>query len=662
MNASQSHINTVMNIVGRHAAVPALADDNPIHRSWLRCYNDYGLNPSSRHRMQVESSGKLRERREQHARYLRTARAGMEQLYAQVADLDYVLMLADADGIALDFLGAQAADSPIRAGLVAGANWHEQRAGTNGIGTCLAERRTLTCHSSDHYYAGNLDLSCAATPLYDPEGELMGVLDLSTVTTTQSRSNQQLISRLTALYGRMIEDANFIRHFGNRWILKMSRNPALVDVNAEAMLAFDADGVIVGANSGARSQLQLTVEGVVRGSLVGHSLAAVFRNRAGDIWRLARGTEADDCGLLETWTDQAYYGTVRGPRRGTASTSTNSTPAVPGNVAELEALADNDPQMSQLISQAKRLASRPFNLLIQGETGTGKEVLAKALHQASPRAAKAFVAINCAALPESLIESELFGYQPGTFTGARSRGMVGLIQRADGGTLFLDEIGDMPLPLQTRLLRVLSEGEVLPLGADKPIPLSLTLIAASHRKLREQIASGQFREDLYYRLSGATLHLPPLRERQDRAYLIRRILRDEAGALGTSDWIAPQALELLLHYRWPGNIRELRNVLRYALSMAETRGIEIADLPAEVRDAAVSAALTVDTTPSTATATAVPDEDQCEASGGEDQHLLSTLRSHHWVISEVARDLNLCRATIYRRMKRYGIVVPTQFC
>ena len=658
MNAMQSHVDTVMGIVGRHAAVPALADDDPIHRSWLRCYNDYGLNPSRSYRMQVETSGRLRERREHRERYLHTARAGMEQLHAQVADLGYVLMLADADGIALDFLSTRGSESPMRAGLVAGANWHEQLAGTNGIGTCIVERRTLTCHSSDHYYAGNLDLSCTATPLYDPDGDLMGALNLSTVMTPESRSSQQLISRLTALYGRMIEDANFIRHFGNRWILKMSRNPALVDVNAEAMLAFDADGVIVGANSGARSQLQL-IEGVVRGSLVGHSLAAVFRNRAGDIWRLARGTEADDCGLLETWTDQTCYATVRAPRRGTPS-STHGAPAVPGNVAELEALADNDPQMSQLISQAKRLASRPFNVLIQGETGTGKEVLAKALHQASPRAAKAFVAINCAALPESLIESELFGYQPGTFTGARSRGMVGLIQRADGGTLFLDEIGDMPLPLQTRLLRVLSEGEVLPLGADKPIPLSLTVVAASHRKLREQIAAGQFREDLYYRLCGATLHLPPLRERQDRAYLIRRILHEEAGALGSSDWIAPQALELLLHYRWPGNIRELRNVLRYALSMAETRGIEIGDLPAEVRDATVSAALTLEPSPAAATANAIPDED--EAGGGEDQHLLSTLRSHHWVISEVARDLNLCRATIYRRMKRYGIVVPTQFC
>ena len=667
MNPSQNHVDTVMKVVGRDAALPTLADDNPIHRSWMRCYRDYSLDPSSRYRLQVESSSRLRERRAQHERYLRTARAGMEQLHAQVADLGYVLMLADADGITLDFLGTASTVAPMRAGLIAGANWHEQLAGTNGIGTCLVERRTLSCDSRDHYYVGNLDLSCTATPLYDPEGELMGALDLSTISTPESRGSQPLISRLTALYGRMIEDANFIRHFGDRWILKLSRNAALVDVNAEAMLAFDGDGVIVGANSGARAQLQL-IDGVARGGLVGHGLTAVFRNRAVDIWRLARGAEADDCGALETWTDQVCYATVRAPRRPVPSaarpTNAPGGAAVPGNVAELEALADDDPHMNLLIHQAQRLARRPLNVLIQGETGTGKEVLAKALHQASPRAAQAFVAINCAALPESLIESELFGYQPGTFTGARSRGMVGLIQRADGGTLFLDEIGDMPLPLQTRLLRVLSEGEVLPLGGDKPIPLRLTVIAASHRRLREQIAAGAFREDLYYRLSGATLQLPPLRERRDLAYLHRRILRDEACALGASEAIAPQALELLLRYRWPGNIRELRNVLRYALSMADAGGIALDDLPAEVRAAALSTSCGLEwpAASSPPIQLAAVDEQGRTGQVGDGQQLLDTLRSHHWVISDVARELNLCRATIYRRMKRHGIVAPTQFC
>src|SRR6218665_322457 len=202
------------------------------------------------------------------------------------------------------------------------------------------------------------------------------------------------------------------------------------------------------------------------------------------------------------WVGEARQAMVRGPQRrtrmsGATSAQADHLQAAPqGDVSALEALSDRDPKMDALISQARRLAGRSINMNIQGETGTGKEVLAQAIHQASSRADRAFVAINCAAIPESLIESELFGYLPGTFTGARSRGMVGLIQRADGGTLFLDEIGDMPLALQTRLLRVLAERELLPLGADKPIPLALTVLAASHRNLRERISAGQFREDL----------------------------------------------------------------------------------------------------------------------------------------------------------------------
>lgn len=645
------HAETVMNIVRGGAPLSTEADGSLIHRSWIRCFQDYKLDPSGQPHPRVESSIRLRQRREQHEAYLQAARSGMEQLYGHVADLGYVLMLADADGITLDYIGDDSADSPMREGLVIGADWNELHAGTNGIGTCLAEQRTLTCHREDHFYSGNLDLSCTATPLFDPLGQLMGVLDVSALTTPEARESQHLARHLTALYGRMIEDANFLQHFRQRWILKLGRIAALVDVNAELMLAFDADGVIVGANSGARRLLRLFED--QPGALIGNSLSAVFRTPMSDIWRLASDTDAADTGRLETWAGPHYHATVRPPRR----VPTRAEPmGRPINAAPLETLAGDDPRMAQLIRQARRLAERPLNVLIQGETGTGKEVLAKALHEASARAHETFVAVNCAAIPESLIESELFGYLPGTFTGARSRGMIGHIQRADGGTLFLDEIGDMPLPLQTRLLRVLSEGEVLPLGADKPVPLRLTVIAASHRDLQQLAARGEFREDLYYRLCGATLQLPPLRERRDLAYLIRHLLAQEARALGLSGNLGTQALEVLMQHAWPGNIRELRNVLRYALTMADDGDIGLSHLPAELlshKPVALQAAVAdAGTTPEDAPAPNTPESEQ----------LLGALRRHHWVITEVARELGLCRATIYRRMKRHGIIPPTQYC
>jgi transcriptional regulator of acetoin/glycerol metabolism len=665
MQSPQHHIETVMNVVAAGQLPVFDGATSLIHRSWYRCFNEYGLDPRSAFGgANIESSQQLRVRREQRGQYLQVARAGMEQLYRHVADLGYVLMLADSEGVTLDCIGEPASDSPLAASLALGANWNETLAGTNGIGTCLAERRTLTCHREDHYYTGNLGLSCTATPLYDPHGQLLGVLDVSALTSPEARDSQHLARHLTALYGRLIEDANFVQQFRDRWILRLGYAGALLDVHAELMLAFDADGVIVGANSGARRQLkQVIASGVITGvenELVGNSLSAVFRNRIADIWRIARSQDASAPAQLDTWSGSCYSAVISAPR-GNSVTRAASTATVHNAPPKLNALAGDDVRMTQLLAQAQRLASKPINMLIQGETGTGKEVLAKAIHESSQRVDKPFVAVNCAAIPESLIESELFGYMPGTFTGARSRGMIGMIQRSSGGTLFLDEIGDMPLALQTRLLRVLSEKEVQPLGADKPVAIDLHVIAASHRDLKQMIAAGEFREDLYYRLCGATLKLPPLRERQDRVHLIRTLLNEEAIALDASGIIEHDALEALVQYDWPGNIRQLRQVLRFLLSVTEEDGIRLEHLPEEIVEglALTAASRPALTAMMPVVAPLAPMGFNDNAPPRDASRLVETLRRHHWNITEVSRELDLCRATIYRRMKRYGIVPPT---
>ena len=222
--------------------------------------------------------------------------------------------------------------------------------------------------------------------------------------------------------------------------------------------------------------------------------------------------------------------------------------------------------MLRIVRSARRVAASAVSVMIQGATGTGKELFARALHAASGRSP--FIALNCAAIPESLIESELFGYKSGAFTGARREGMKGTILQASGGTLFLDEIGDMPLALQTRLLRVLEEHEVVPLGADKPMKVDLRVVCASHQNLRSMIARGQFREDLYYRLNGITLELPRLADRTDKDQLIRKLLGAETSD-GRPVAIETDAFNVLLNYDWPGNIRELRNVIRTALAICD---------------------------------------------------------------------------------------------
>jgi transcriptional regulator of acetoin/glycerol metabolism len=238
--------------------------------------------------------------------------------------------------------------------------------------------------------------------------------------------------------------------------------------------------------------------------------------------------------------------------------------------------------------------------------------------------------------------------------------MRGLIQQSDGGTLFLDEIGDMPLQLQSRLLRVLSEREILPIGGDKPIPVELTVVAASNRDLRRLIGDGVFREDLYYRLCGATLLLPPLRERDDKLYIISRVLEQEGVQLGVEAEISDRAMALFLAFPWPGNIRQLRNVIRFALAVCEDGFIDVGDLPQEL-NAYIHQSKTLDQPLAIADVRATG---LVEALAPSDlppdaARLTEVLRRHRWNITSVSKELGVCRATVYRQMKRLRIICPT---
>jgi transcriptional regulator of acetoin/glycerol metabolism len=310
--------------------------------------------------------------------------------------------------------------------------------------------------------------------------------------------------------------------------------------------------------------------------------------------------------------------------------------------------------MLRIVRSARRVAASSVSVMIQGATGTGKELFARALHAASGRSP--FVALNCAAIPESLIESELFGYKSGAFTGARREGMKGTILQASGGTLFLDEIGDMPLGLQTRLLRVLEEHEVVPLGADKPMKVDLRVVCASHQNLRSMIARGQFREDLYYRLNGITLELPRLVDRTDKEQLIRKLLGAETSD-GRPVAIETDAFQCLLEYDWPGNIRELRNVIRTSLAICDGGVVRLRDLPSEVRHGA-----SVPAEPRAVTREPLDSEDPGLAQdlspieAAERQALVKAIQNTDGNMARAATLLQVSRSTLYRRCRRLRIV------
>ena len=627
--------------IHRAAKQADVAADDPIVRSWLRCLEEYRLDPANPIEPVFVDQSSLRERQQQFAEFLSVVRAGMHQLHRRRGGCQVVL-LTDAQGITLDLVGdAPLVDDPGQSGLRTGTDWSELHAGTCGAGTCIAEQRPITVHQSHHFNIRNLPLSCHSAPIFDPQGRLLGTLNLSGASAASHPDCRDMALQMTMLHAEMIENLHFRQVLREQRILRLGQAWPVMEGSGELLVAVDSDGIIVGANSCAHKAL-LPAGG---GRLTGCVLDDLFLDGLATLWRASRSSAASEQLALSSRRGDTFLGELL-PVRGAERSTGKSAVGVRRSSAPLQRLAGEDPAMQRLVALATRLADRSLNILVHGETGAGKEVLARALHEASSRADKSFVAVNCAAIPESLIESELFGYTAGAFTGSRSKGMRGLIQQADGGTLLLDEIGDMPLPLQTRLLRVLAEREVLPLGAERPVPVALTVISASHRDLRQLVAEGSFREDLYYRLCGAVLHLPALRERSDRESLIRALALLEAQELNIQATLAPAAMRILLDYHWPGNVRQLRNVLRFSLAVSEDGVVRPEDLPCEL----------MSTVPAAASA-AVMREPPLADSGGR---LREVLRRHQWNVTAASHELQLARATIYRQMSRYGIVPPNR--
>jgi sigma-54 dependent transcriptional regulator, acetoin dehydrogenase operon transcriptional activator AcoR len=437
------------------------------------------------------------------------------------------------------------------------------------------------------------------------------------------------------------------------------RQSELVELLYGGTLALSEDGTVIDADHTAAALL----ESNDRCQLVGRRIAELFGVKSEDLAAAPNGLLCAACG---TSRRRVYFINISGDmldsqqallRACCAQAIARMSPQLAARSLTLEDLAGGDPQMLRNVRTARRVMDSDLPVLIQGPTGSGKEAFAQAMHAVSVRASKPFVAVNCAAIPESLIESELFGYRPGAFTGARREGMKGRILRSDGGTLFLDEIGDMPLALQTRLLRVLEDREIVPLGSETPLKVDLHVIAASHRNLREMIAQGTFRDDLYYRLNGITLELPALAERADREQVIQRVLSAESGDERPAA-IEADALRCLLNYRWPGNVRELRNVIRMALAMREGDVIREIDLPREIRLSAHAAAATP-LQQTNGAAVHSPEEPLPQSSDllkdAERTALLQAIESCNGNLTRTAEQLGMSRNTLYRKMKRHGI-------
>ncbi len=670
----REHIDTVMRLVDddhpRALALPPVAGlpDAVIHASWRRCVHQHRLDPTRMQEAVILPQQRVREHRERIEDFLHIARHGLETLYQQVAGMGYCVLLTDERGVTVDFIGDLQVDASLRrAGLYLGSDWSEHHAGTCGVGTAIVTGQALTVHQGDHFDATHIPLTCTAAPVHDPLGRLRAILDISALSSPQTKDSQHLALQLVKVYAQHVENANFLRWFQRDWVLKLNPAPEFVDANPEYLLALDASGHLIGHNR--RAQLLLEAELAAPAgaagtrSVIGLPFAALFNARFEEMGRFVASRPSDQRALTLRASARLLFARAEPPpTRWVAGPP--AEPVTPRRLPEaLAALSGGDAALDRQIERASRLVDSPISILLTGETGTGKEYFARALHAASQRRSRPYVAVNCAAIPEGLIESELFGHAAGSFTGAAARGKRGLILEADGGTLFLDEIGDMPAGAQARLLRVLAEREVLPVGATRPVPVNLRVVSATHRDLEVQVRAGQFRDDLYYRLNGAHLRLPPLRERSDLDWLLARLLRQATPAGQAVPALSPEAAQWLHAWRWPGNLRELHNVVEYACAVCSGGYIQLGDLP----DALLAALQASQPARAHAPAHAPAHALGVPAGGAppdmlppQAQLLLQYLRAAQWNVSSVARQLGVARMTLYRRMKRWGLEAPNR--
>jgi sigma-54 dependent transcriptional regulator, acetoin dehydrogenase operon transcriptional activator AcoR len=644
-----SHADGIGDLVRRHGADAPITD--VVRNSWSRCLNNYALDPQETRRPNSVERADLQERRERLGVLLSIARIEMEALSRLMRHSEYSIMLTDRDGVILSYLGDTAFSvTARRSGFREGVLWSEQQMGTNGMGTCLTARRPVVIHRADHFLAQNTQLTCSAAPIFDMRGELVAALDISGA----SCSPQSHTLALVELAAQNVENRALLSACSEFHVVRFHRCAEFVSTPGEGVLAFDDQGVVRGAN---RAALKL-LEHREHDTLCGQPVDQVLDTSLAALLRLAGQRSYPAEALSAKSSQRRWFASVHAPvdsaRRasvvsmGAAAAEADGTAAGHDSRGSLDCLYSADPAMRHNVEVLRRVIDRDISVLLLGETGTGKGYCARAIHNASSRAGKPFVTVNCAAIPETLIESELFGHKPGAFTGATREGGMGRILQANGGTLFLDEIGDMPLALQTRLLNVIEDREVMPLGGNKVVSVDVRVISATQHHPLELIAKGEFREDLYYRLNGITVRLPPLRQRRDCAELIRKLLGSEAG--GAAIEIDPALLERLVRHSWPGNVRQLRNVLRTMLALRGSDVLTLADFNEEWLAGGPAADSPGEPQ------RLLNGDGESALSDAERDALRRMLETCQWNVSAAAARLHISRRTIYRKIHRHGLL------
>ncbi|MDO9535170.1 MAG: sigma 54-interacting transcriptional regulator [Bacillota bacterium] len=604
-----------------------------IAESWQRCYD----NQVSPYTNKIFRSKLSEEEIEKHYNLLRIAVPIMKNFYNFVKGSFFLISLANNKGVYIAIEGDINIINKTRVRL--GDNWTEESAGTNSIGLCLLTNKPTQVFAAEHFCKTGHDWAASSAPIFDENNDLLGVL---TMVGDYDKVHPHTL-------GMIVASANAIEN-SLRIAIADAFKTLMMESISDGILALKIDRTIMHINKSAKNLLKITKpENEILSQPINNLLGkdhllykgiencfeqknANFSLEADDYtanYKLIYSPNKEIIGLLLVLREMKKIKQFVNRFVGARATYT------------FEDLIGQNDQFLSTVTLGKTASNSISNVLLVGESGTGKEIFAQAIHNSSNRKNNPFLAINCAALPRNLIESELFGYADGAFTGAKKGGNPGKFELADGGTLFLDEIGEMPLEFQAVLLRVLQENSITRIGGRKLIPIDVRIIAATNKNLEEEIKLGHFRSDLYYRLNVLKINIPPLRERPDDiVFLAEHFLKKLNQRLNKNvSQISKDALDVLTNYHWPGNARELQNVLERTINIVIGNIITASNLPASIRK----------TVEEKDEPTLVPLENY------EKELIASLLSKNNGNKTKVAKFLGISRTTLYRKISEYCI-------
>ncbi|MFW6001158.1 MAG: sigma-54-dependent Fis family transcriptional regulator [Halanaerobium sp.] len=625
-----------------------------IFESWQRCKN-YKVDPYQG-KGHVVTNNKLNRIKKQNRQLIETAEPFMKELAELVKDSHIVVVLTDANGLILETIGDEKImHNANQLRFIPGSYWSEEKVGTNAIGSAIEIDKPLQVNGCEHYCKQHHSWTCSAAPIHNPEGELLGILDMSG---PFKRAHPHTLGMVVAA-AKSIENQISLIEINKELRIANKFSSAVFNSMSEGIISIDKFGKVIWINKAASKMFGIEREAAKEKDVkdvIGEQTAVekmlsnhqTFNDEDISIYRNKERLYLNASSRMLLNKSGIADGFIIILRKMKAVKKMVNRMAGSEARFSFEDIIGENRYLKKVKELGRRISNSDATVLIEGESGTGKEMMAQAIHNASLRRERVFLSINCAAIPQSLLESELFGYEGGSFTGARKKGRPGKFELASGGTLLLDEIGEMPLNMQASLLRVLQEKEINRIGGLEPIPVDVRILASTNKDLEEEVRKGNFRKDLFFRLNTVKIKMPALSKRLDD---IENLVEHFIFILNQKNSqsihaVENEVIELLKEYDWPGNVRELQNVIERAVLLTEDGSIRVEHLPEEFKKSVEKEAKEIDS--NSLPLLKLKDMEKLML-----EHSIQESKT----ITEAAKILGVSRSTFYRKADKFNLKI-----